>query len=267
MVSLKSKLRFFFSKAQWVALICYIILLLLFQPHFMGNDNLNFSLAFMWGEASPHTMHMSYLLSYPLAWISACSPPIDPYTFFIYILCVINSWLIGKYVIRTQGNPKLVHALSYVFLVYLFFNYFLIVEYAIISFITMGCACLYLIESTRKKDSIHEVLAALLLITGAALRYDSCLGIIPFLAVCILIEFRGGNKRFLAASAVCLFSIISIFGLQRQLSNTSLWGSENTNLVDVHTSRMAFVDYQDQKASTLMERLRYMKKFIAAAMI
>lgn len=65
----------------------FLILHLLYSPFYLGADNIYAFAALHIGEqASPHCIHVSYFLTYPLCWLSLLTDQICWYTVYLFLI-------------------------------------------------------------------------------------------------------------------------------------------------------------------------------------
>jgi len=235
-----------------MALLLWGVMLCLASPLFYHGDDLTFCHALYLNDApSPHWLHPSYLLSYPLCRLASLIPWVNVYLLYLYAL-LIGSAAAVLHVTRAGGNGgDSLRIAGLIVVCYIIFQVPMHMEYAWISFLSAGCGCMLLFHHLyRGETGLRKLWPGLLLFAGGAvLRFDSCLGFAPFIAAASLFCPHAGNtlpklsKTWLIPAACVLF-LIGIYTLQ-PLPAEGQWQGDG-NLVGINRVRMDFVDYADR---------------------
>lgn len=237
------------------ALLLWGMMFCVASPLLCHGDDLTFSHALYLNDtASPHWLHPSYLLSYPLCKLAMLAPWVNVYLLYLYTL-LIGSAAAVLYVTRAGrdgGGTQPVAGLLVA--CYIVFQVPMRLEYAWISFLAAGCGCMLLFHHIyRGKTGLRKLWPGLLLFAGGAvLRFDSCPGFAPFVAAAALFcPHAGGSlsercKAWLIPAASILF-LIGIYTLQ-SLFAEGQWQGDG-NLIDINRVRMDFCDYADRSGA------------------
>ncbi|MGN0811208.1 MAG: hypothetical protein ACI4PY_06885 [Akkermansia muciniphila] len=80
---------------------------------------------------------------------------------------------------------------------------------------------------------------------GCLLRYDSCVGILPFVCILVWIAYRLRNAASFASYILCGSCVALCYLLQAPLSSTDYGNIHVDNLTAMNVNRMKFCDYAD----------------------
>lgn len=238
------------------ALIMFMVMLCTTSPLMWHSDNLTFCHALYQNNTpSPHWLHPSYLLSYPLCLASKIFPFLNVYLLYLYGV-LIGCATAVLHVSRSQGNGlgSSVGQAGLLFACYIIFFIPQHIEYAWISFLAGGCGCMLVFHSLyQERPSAMELLSgAALFFGGILLRHDSCLGCAPFIGVATLFLLKPAsgvrhwvkiNGRRLVVPILCLCGIAFVSLVQYYPAQGSYRGG---NLIHLHTARMSFFDYLER---------------------
>ncbi len=245
---------FFFKHAVWAAIVLYLLSLLFLAPQFVGYDNIVLSAALVWGEPNVHTFTASYLMMYPLSCLSYLNLPIDIYTLFILLLNGASFAIIARQLCQTSQRPRFVHFMAWAIMVLLFVSLFLITGFSYSSLVGMAAGLLWFITAVRKQKTCQIILASIFIFVSAALRFDSSIGIIPFLLLIMCLEYLKGGRKIVFWAAGLIMIIAAMYLVQSPLSYADFWNNKQAKIVDIHKSRVAFVDYSDRASAEYIEQ-------------
>ncbi len=237
--------QIFFRHAAWTAVVLYALCLLIFQPNFPSIDQIFYSLSLNWGEPTAQMIYPFVYLGYVWAYLSSWGLPFDIYSLFILIVNGACLYLIAKTCIQTELKPCALHYFAWFVVLYLISLPFLLIAFTSVSLIAMAVGTLCLIHSTRERRGLASVLFVAFILLAAMIRFDSSLGVLPFLIVVCFWEFIQKNRRFLPYIMVVILGIIGMHQAQIKLSIAPLWGNPEASLLEIHQARVSFCDYPD----------------------
>lgn len=237
--------QLFFKNAALTAIITYAFLFTIYPPYFYGMDNLVPALSLGWDNPSAHVMHVSYLLSYPLYYLSQLNFPIEFYTLYVLSLNGLSIFTIAFTLIQNKEKPTIVQYITWPIFIYLVQAFTLRIEFGICSFLALSAGLAALLKASREKNTKILLFGSFVMFAGAILRFDSCVGIIPYIIVLSFYEYFNGNKLFVKWGGGVVLIVIGITVLQKPLAETELWDNPHANIYTVHKSRIAFADYPD----------------------
>lgn len=243
-------------RSSVLSLVMFIVMLCMTSPLLFHSDNLTFCHAlYQNNTSSPHWLHPSYLLSYPLCLASKIFPFLNVYLLYLYGL-LIGSATAVLHVSCSQGNGlgSTVGQAGLLFACYIIFFIPQHMEYAWIAFLAGGGGCMLIFHSLyQEHPSAKELLSGVALFFGGVLlRHDSCLGFAPFICAATLFLLKPAsrlrywanlNGRRLVVPILCLCGIVFISLVQYYPAQGAYKGG---NLIHLHTARMSFFDYPER---------------------
>lgn len=228
----------------------YILVVFVFDLELAHADNMFFSsVLHRWqGNSTEHMIYVSYMLSYPLAFFSALVPSIDFFTIYIHLCNLAAVMCLACGIARTNEKPGFSHYLGWLLIAIFICKCSLIGAYSIVSFAAMSGGLVLIGKNVRKirGESVWLLIFAVsVFYMGCILRYDSCVGALPFLVLLAWFSYR--KKRFfsLIACAVCSAFVAVCYLIQSPLSSVDYGDRHVENLMKMNASRMKFCDYHD----------------------
>ncbi|MCD8060969.1 MAG: hypothetical protein LUE13_01295 [Akkermansiaceae bacterium] len=231
----------------------FVVLHLLYNPFFKDADNVYvFSGFYFDTEASPHCMYGSYFLTYPLYWLHHLSDRICWYTAYMFLINYFSACALFNvltYESRRTGKYNFQALLGYVVLAQVLFHHTLQIHYGFYSFIAMGAGVLLVYAGCEHSIRKWVWSGYMLMLGGAFIRYDACIGMIPIIAALLLIVLLNRNtfpryKKFLFLGISMIFVLLGIFSIQQRLA-VDTWRPDG-NFIEENNIRVLLFDYPDR---------------------
>lgn len=231
----------------------FAALQLLYSPLYSGADNIYaFASLHMGEQASPHCILGSYLLTYPLCWLSQLTDGICWYTAYMLLInymAACSIFTVLTHESRQSGQYNLQSLFGVAILAQQLFHHTLHPNYSFYSFIGMGAGLLLLYAGCRQSNSKWIWTGCLLTPAAAIIRYDGCIGIIPSIAALIIIAFLSRRefrayKKFALLGTVMALLLLGIHLAQQPLAADPL--HPDRNLIEENNIRVLFTDYPDR---------------------
>ena len=240
-----------FSHAVSISVLLYLLTVFVFELTLVCADNMFFSsVLHRWqGGGDEHMIHVSYLLSYPLAFFSELVPSIDFFTIYIHLCNLAAVVCLAYGVVRTNDRPGISHYVGWLLIIAFMFRYSLIGAYPIASFAAMSGGLVLITKSIKVTiggGNIRLIFwGVVAFFMGCILRYDSCVGIVPFIALGGWFAYRRRTVLSLAACFACLVLVAICYFIQSPLSSVDYGFRHVVRLTDMNVHRMKFCDYED----------------------
>lgn len=140
-----------FSHAVSISVLLYLLTVFVFELTLVCADNMFFSsVLHRWqGGGDEHMIHVSYLLSYPLAFFSELVPAIDFFTIYIHLCNLAAVVCLAYGVVRTNDRPGISHYVGWLLIIVFMFRYSLIGAYPIASFAAMSGGLVLIAKSIK----------------------------------------------------------------------------------------------------------------------
>ncbi|MGN0821010.1 MAG: hypothetical protein ACI4OX_04445 [Akkermansia sp.] len=241
--------RWVFAHAVIVSLFLYLVAVSVFDLYLVLADNMFFpSVLHRWSDA-PENSNMvlvSYFLSCPLSYISSVFPDLELCTLYLHLCNLMALACFSYSVIRTKVRPGIRHYIGWMLIAIYVCVYALNCEYAIVSFSAMASGLVMICRNSCSKHRLWLLSFGTLVFTmGCLLRYDSCIGILPFIAILVWIAYRRKNFVSMIAYAMCVLCVVVCYLAQGTLSSADYGKTHVENLVALNGNRTKFCDYED----------------------
>lgn len=242
--------RAFFSHALIIFLAVYVLCFFFFTPGLRIVDNMFFPSALHrwdigWGG---YMIYVSYLLGFFLSLLTRWIPSIEWYTLYIHICHAVILTCFSFCLIQTREKPRIRNYAGVVFVVIFVLRYMFDIEYTNVSFFTMTSGLLLILKSRENiRRKLLCSLGVMVFLMGCVLRYDSCLGVLPFLLALGFISLcYEPRSLFRIASLVACFTFVLVCHfVQEPLLIVPLKVGGEFNIIRANDVRMRFFDYKD----------------------
>lgn len=200
------------------------------------------------GENSYQVICLSFLLSYPLAWLAQIFPSIEWYTLYIHFCHLICVVCFSFGLIQTRERPGICNYFGLIILVVYVLQYMFEIEFTVVSYFTMSGGLLLVLKSRISRYRVLLCsLGFIVFVMGCVIRSGSCIGILPFLGTLFFITcFCEKNRmpELCALGGCALFAVVCCF-LQDPLSTVSLDEGSKFCISAANKVRADFSDYSD----------------------
>lgn len=240
-----------FSHAVIISVMLYVLAVFLFDLYLVLADNMFFSsVLYRWNEVpvtgGGNMICVSYLLAWTLSAISSFLPGVDLYTLYIHLCNLAILSCFSYSVVQTNERPGIAHWVGWLLISLYVCIYALNSEFAVVSFAAMSSG---LVTICRNADNEHRLcflfIGILVFTMGCLLRYDSCIGILPFIMVLGWFAYRTKKIASLVAYAICGVCVMGCCLLQAPLSSANLGKIHVDDLIAMNANRAKFCDYED----------------------
>lgn len=189
---------------------------------------------------------VSYLLAWTLSAISSFVPGVDLYTLYIHLCNLAILSCFSYSVVQTNERPGIAHRVGWLLISLYVCIYALNSEFAVVSFAAMSSGLVTICRNTDNEHRLCFLFIGILVFTmGCLLRYDSCIGILPFIMVLGWFAYRTKKIASLVAYAICGVCVMGCYLLQASLSSANLGKIHVDDLIAMNANRAKFCDYED----------------------
>lgn len=244
--------RVVFSHAVIISVLLYVLAVFLFDLYLVLADNMFFSSVLnRWNEITVvgggNMIYVSYLLACAFSAVSGFVPRVDLYTLYIHLCNLAILSCFSYSVVQTNERPGISHWVGWLLIGLYVCIYALNCEYTVISFAAMTSGLVMISTNVRNAGCSWWVLGVGVAVfaMGCLLRYDSCVGILPFVCIMVWIAYRLRNAASFASYILCGFCVVLCYLLQAPLSSTDYGNIHVDNLTAMNVNRMKFCDYAD----------------------
>lgn len=209
------------------------------------------------GDWGGYMIYVSVLLSFPLDLISRALPAVDWYTTYIYLCHLIIFLCVSFCLIQTRNRPGVRNYAGLVLLAVYTVRHMFYIEYTFVSFFMMACGLSLILKAIEVNRKCLVSMAGILgFMMGCFLRYDSCIGIIPFLCALAFVTVLYGPvcRLRLLSLGMCAAFVATCYLVQEPMSRIQLSNGGVYSIIEANDARMKFCDYDDDSGIDKTDR-------------
>lgn len=202
-------------------------------------------------ELGEHMICISYILSFPLVWLTRLFPMIEWYTFYIHVchLAIVTS--VSFCLVQTQERLGIRNYIGLIVLVFYVQRYMFEIEFTFVSFFTMSSGLLLILRArTSKYRKLLCLLGTIEFMMGCVIRSGASTGMLPFLGslffiVCFCEIYGKGRLYETLAIGWCALFVFVCGLLHSPLSTIRSDDGRKFCISYANSVRAKFTDYRD----------------------
>ncbi|MGN0836507.1 MAG: hypothetical protein ACI4OS_03620 [Akkermansia sp.] len=247
--SVRDKLVMLRPHAGIVAVLLALLFMLLIRP-WTQHDTAVFSMGLIWDGGSPLLATVSPCLTYPLYWLHQIFPSVEFFSCALLCTYLIAVGLIAQSLFASRNTPigNWGGAIILAYCIYLFGKNATIIYYAHVSYLGMAAAILALndLPCALQRSRLRVALLLAFFTLSACIRFDACIGMLPFIAIFALSSLL--HRHYHKLLVLILMGGICValkFGSPELFITDLGKPGETYNIQKLNDRRIQFYDYPD----------------------